>query len=357
MMALRILRAGIQLNGAGDNHSQDDHPKGKRPIDRVRDGAGSLTVGTNEDGVLTGMIALENVAYLVKERAIYRLMMADDIDPERENINIPNSVQLTLSDGSDSDLVARTLLTADQLFKKTYFPAEVRDRIVLIALDIATNLLAAQQIAEEVGARIELLSKPIEVKNRSATLPSAGSLESRTNAFVQAAHSVIQRLYDLPRPFVKFPPKGWPDNFTDALRDQFGDDHEFTQFARSITPFIKFIRNMRHCIEHRRGDQRIEIKDFHLTKDGKFNRPTVAIIHGETPLDATDLVEFMNNTVYQLIDIVETMIAQVADIERPQTIARFPLTIALIPEDQRREGSRVRLGYFSLLKGQWVRMG
>lgn len=294
---------------------------------------------------------------MVKERAIYRLLMADDIDPDRENINIPNSVQLTLSAGSDSDLVARTLLTADELFPKAYFAEEVRQELVLVTVELAKNLLSAQEIVDTLRARVDELSQPVEVKDRAATLPAVGSLEQRVNAFVQAAHSAVQQLYDLPRSFIKFPPKGWPDNFTEALQSKLGDEHRFTRYARSTAPFIKFLRNARHCVEHRRGDQRIDARDFHLTKDGRLNRPTVAIVHNATPLDPTDLVDFMTSILDQLIDVTEAMLAHVADASRPESFAGLPLTIAEVPADQRRTGSRVRLAYFTMINGGWARLG
>lgn len=344
--------------GEGEREQRPERPKrGSRPIDRVRDGAGMLTVGTQTDGVLTGMIALSDVAFMVKERAIYRLLMADDVDPDRENINIPNSVQLALAAGSDSDLVARTLLTADELFPNTYFADAVRREIVLGTVEIAKNLLSALEIVDALRARVDELSQPVEVKNRAATLPAVGSLEQRVNAFVQAAHSAVQQLYDLPRSFIKFPPRGWPDNFTEALQSKWGDEHRFAHFTRSTTPFVKFLRNARHCVEHRRGDQRIDARDFHLTKDGRLNRPTVAIVHSATPLDTTDLIEFMTSILDQLIEVIEAMLAHLADATRPESFAGLPLTISEVPVDQRRTGSRVRLAYFTMIDGSWVRLG
>jgi hypothetical protein len=323
----------------------------------VRDAAGILTVGTETDGVLTGMIALSDVAFMVKERATYRLLMADDVDPDRENINIPHSVQRALAAGSDSDLVARTLLTADELFPKTYFADEVRREIVWGTVEIAKNLLSALEIVDALRARVDELSQPVEVKNRAATLPTVGPLEQRVNAFVQAAHSAVQQLYDLPRSFINFPPKGWPDNFTEAVQSKWGDEHRFTHFARSTTPFVKFVRNARHCVEHRRDDQRIDARDFHLTKDGRLNRPTVTIVHGATPLDTTDLMEFMTSILGQLIEVIEAMLAHLADATRPESFAGLPLAISEVPVDQRRTGSRVRLAYFTMINGSWVRLG
>jgi hypothetical protein len=344
--------------GEGEREQRSERPKrDSRPIDRVRDGAGVLTVGTKTDGVLTGMIALSDVAFMVKERAIYKLLMADDIDPGRENINIPNSVQLVLDAGSNSDLIARTILTADILFPKTYFSDGVRGEIVLGTVEIAKNLLAAQEIVVALRALVDELSQPVEVKDRAATLPSVGSLEQRVNAFVQAAHSAVQQLYDLPRSLIKFPPRGWPDNFTEAVRSQWGDEYSFTHFARSMIPFVKLVRNARHCVEHRRGDQRIDARDFHLTKDGRLNRPTIAIVHSATPLDNTDLIEFMNWMLGQLVEMIEAMLAHLADASRPESLAGLPLAILEVPVDQRRAGSQVRYAYFTLINRSWVRLG
>lgn len=346
-------------NMGEDNREQGakKRTRGNRPIDRVRDGAGKLTVGTELDGAVTDIIGLSDAAFVVKERAIYRLTMADEIDPDRQNINIPNSVQPTLPAGSDSDLVARTMLTAHELFPTTYFAQDVRQRIVLVTVDLTKNLLSAQEIAETLRSRIGELDQPVEVNKGAATLPSAGSLEQAVNAFVQATHSGIQMLYDLPRIFIKFPPKGWPDNFTEALQQQFGDEHKFTHFARSTAPFIKFLRNARHCIEHRRGDQRIDVRDFHLTKDGRLNRPTVAIVHSMTPQNTTDLVEFMTEILDRLIEASEAMLAYIADAFRPESFAGLPLAVLEVPADQHRYGSRVRLAYFTMINDDWVRLG
>ncbi|WP_144441538.1 hypothetical protein [Bradyrhizobium sp. CCGE-LA001] len=58
--------------------------------------------------------------HTVKTDSIYRILLADEIDPDRTNINVPNSQQKVLDYGSDSPLVAKTLLTGKQLFEKGF---------------------------------------------------------------------------------------------------------------------------------------------------------------------------------------------------------------------------------------------
>jgi hypothetical protein len=87
----------------------------KRPIDRLRESALSMEVG-EPDGPITGFVKIDDRLHIVTIRAIYRIMLADEIDPGRTNPNVPNAQQKVLDHGSESEMVGKTLLTAKQLF-------------------------------------------------------------------------------------------------------------------------------------------------------------------------------------------------------------------------------------------------
>ena len=95
--------------------------------------------------------------YIIKKHAIYRLLLADDIDPERTNISIPNGHQRIASQGSDSEIVARSFLTANALFNSNHFDgtADVK-QVIDLSMSIMKELLAAQSI--ESGLISELSS-------------------------------------------------------------------------------------------------------------------------------------------------------------------------------------------------------
>lgn len=65
----------------------------KRPVDLKRDRGGSVDIGTEDDGAILEMYNLGGRMLVIKEKAIYELRFADDIDPNRENPNLPPSTQ------------------------------------------------------------------------------------------------------------------------------------------------------------------------------------------------------------------------------------------------------------------------
>ena len=90
-------------------------------IKRLRESAISMEVGdANDRSAITGMMPIGGLLHIIKENGIYECKLADHIDPERTNPNVPNVQQKILSIGSSSDLTARTLLTAKSLFEPKF---------------------------------------------------------------------------------------------------------------------------------------------------------------------------------------------------------------------------------------------
>jgi hypothetical protein len=52
----------------------------KRPVDLIRDRGGSADIGTSEDGAIMEMENIAGRLLIIKERSVYELIMADDID-------------------------------------------------------------------------------------------------------------------------------------------------------------------------------------------------------------------------------------------------------------------------------------
>ena len=79
-----------------------------------------MQVGTAEDGPIVAAIPTNEKLYFVKTHAVYSVQLADQIfDRNRQNPDIPNTQQRELPFGSEHFAVARILLTAEILFKKT----------------------------------------------------------------------------------------------------------------------------------------------------------------------------------------------------------------------------------------------
>lgn len=319
-----------------------------------------MSFGEKDDGTaVLDAIPISDAAYIVTQKAIYVVKLADQIDPDRTNINIPNTQQLFAPAGSESDIVALTLLSAGQLFTKAYFPdAKVRDAVISIAADIMIELLAAQKILEQLVAAEDKQIEAVKAANDSTRLPAVPDVIARAKTFIQKSEHALQAIFRLPTLFYGRQMKAagmWPDAFTKALEGEFDANDMIVGFAREIAEFARQLRNIRHCVEHPKVDQRIVVRDFHLHTDGTISRPTIEVVNSKTPLDEGDLTTFMSVWIASLANITESMLLHLAG-KNHAALGNFPVGVGIIPEDQRRM-PKVRAGYLINIGGNWQRLG
>src|SRR5262245_2861176 len=178
----------------------------KRPIDRKRDASVQMDIGTPDDqSAVTGMFPIGDDLYVVKERGIYEVKLADRIDPNRTNIAIPNTQQRVLNYGSDAPLVGRTLLTAKELFNPTYLPknlnlAEALHLSFEALKDLAAMLDAAGALQQDQLAATRAIERNLQ-KGGAVALPAVGNIAARCKDFVQKADHSLQSMLSMVRIF------------------------------------------------------------------------------------------------------------------------------------------------------------
>ncbi|CDM57610.1 MULTISPECIES: hypothetical protein [Rhizobium] len=332
----------------------------KKPIDKIRDGAGQMDVGDEADGRITSATTINDRLYIIKERAVYVIAMADEIDPDRTNIGIPNTQQLVLSIGSDSEIIQRILLTAAELFKKDRLLPEIDWNAALVtALDIVKDLVAAQEIAESYNvAKLNAESKMQSAKGMSFRLPAIPDIQARTKDYIQKMDHAFQNVYRLCSIFYDEKDMraagAWLDGFVVNLQTRLAIDDPFIPFATALANFGKLVRNIRHCIEHPKSSQRLDLRDYHLTPNRELVAPSIAVVHPATPIDQTPLEEFFAVILSQSVDGIETLMAFLAA-SNVATLGKFQIMVGEVPEHQRRDG--VRFGYLVGVGGGWNRLG
>ncbi|TGS89315.1 hypothetical protein EN817_02905 [Mesorhizobium sp. M3A.F.Ca.ET.174.01.1.1] len=342
------------------DHFKADEPR-KRPIDKLRESAGVMDVGDSSEGAVAGMVPTKKSLFIVKERAVYALQLADHVDPKRENIHVPNSMQLVAKSGSQSNEVSRTLLTAEALFTKSFFSSdEVREACLMASIATMKELLAVAQIADQFKADQEAAEQSYDAvpKSRALRLPAVTEVESRAKNFILKAESTLQSIVDIAGVFYReeLAAKGWPDTLVVAVETRAGREANFTKFARALADFIKFMRNARHCIIHRDHTKWLELSDFRLTPQNTVEPPSIAIVHPDTPMSEVPLLTFMTDVVDKIGEGAEQLMAHLAGahMEPP---GKFPIIVNLVPEEQRRKDTQVRYGYFIRMGNEWVKLG
>jgi hypothetical protein len=199
-------------------------PIAKRPIDLKRNSAFSGTVGTAEDGVIQEFLNVGSSLLMIKDKAIYKFQLADQIDPGRTNINVPHTQQKIYSVGSTSEIVGRILLTAKYLFQHGMLDGRFDKAALMSAaldyFDEAVQLATlSENLTSEQDAAIAELEKQ-KAHGSTVSLPSISNLGARVTSFIQHAEHSMQRLLTLARIFYSLPAgKAWFDSLVKAASE------------------------------------------------------------------------------------------------------------------------------------------
>lgn len=337
----------------------------KDPIGAQREGGGKFTAGVDGDGALKEFIQIHEGSMLfVMEMAIYKMQMADRIDPKRENANIPPVVQQqVLSIGAKSELVGRILLTANQLFNKEFLSDHICKEAKALSFEALMNVVAMQEIAIEFELAernaVEAYNMRHEM-NAEFILPSVSGVEIFSKEFFQKADHVEQIICDLIKLFYpevvkkKGNKKGGDnkDTIFELLREhlllEYAADDSFVKFIDKALLFLKMIRNVRNCLEHRHAKGKelgVVLNNFTLLPEGKIYAPTIEINFRSTKQPQIFLSTFLFDAVNSMVNVFEEMMVHLCSKSARSSWDRALFVgVEFIPEDARRN-KHVKYGY------------
>lgn len=314
--------------------------KEKRPIDRIRDSGGYADIGTPEDGAIIEMKDIAGRLIIIKERSIYEMVFADTIDPERKNINLPPTIhKLIIDKGTESEVVARTLLTAKTIFKPEYLVDTIDcDTILSLVIDLLSELYVLEK---EINEYLEYEKKEIDaynqrkIKKKSFQLPSIINLESRCKTIFQKADHIEQILMDIITRFYpnhKLTKQSHFPKFYEVVKSIYGEEDSFSKFIEKTLYFMKVIRSLRNGFDHRLNI--VRVTNFELQENGEILTPIIELKTKEIELERTSLKDFLEVTYKNLIEIIEITFVFLAGKNVKKTGMIYQMRE--IPKDKRR---------------------
>jgi len=320
----------------------------KRPIDKLRDGAGSFDLSTpDDDSEISEMITVDGRLLVVKGKGVYEIKLADQVDPDRTNIGIPNTIQRILPFGSAHPWVGAVILTAHKLLKSNYLPKEIDcDRALALVLDIAEDIAATHELVEKYLEAQEAATGSLDPKirkDRSIIVPPLGNVAVRCNEFLQKSDHALRELFKLVKMFYPDVGSGGWESLKSKIEQGPKDIDNFSQFLSNALPLLQLVRNARNCVEHPRKEQRLEVADFSVDASNNLLPPMIEIIHPKTPLEKMPVADFIVQILQNLVEVVELMLVFLCA-RHVQSQAGFPVQVVEIPPDRRRS-ENVRYGY------------
>lgn len=317
------------------------------PTHRLRESAGSMTINTPDDDTpIRELISTGERLFVVKDKAIYEVTLADQIDPERTNLNVPNTVQRVLSFGAEEAWVGAVVLTAHEFFLNSCFDPETGRKSFNLLLSVAQDIAGAKEILHkhiEKESEAKQSVDPAIGQDRSFVLPSVGNVEASCNEFLQRADHALRELFKTVQIFHPDVTKGGWESLKNKIDCGPQDLDNFSQFLAESIEFLKLVRNARNCVEHPRHEQRLIVLDFKLDKNNALAPPTVEIVHPKTPMGSASVTSFFTTIIESLVSTVELMVVFLCA-RSVKNMARFQVQVMELTPDQRKS-AHVRFSY------------
>ncbi|MFT6905758.1 MAG: hypothetical protein ACJAS1_002416 [Oleiphilaceae bacterium] len=321
----------------------------KRPIDRLREGAGLFEINTPDDKTpISGMISIGDKRLLiVKGNGIYEMKLADQTDPERTNMNIPTTIQKVLPYGSDDHWIGAVLLTADELLKESILGKEIdREKILTMVIRISQDIAAGLEVLESYSKKEQVALENFNPQirdNRSVILPSINDASSLCKEFIQKLDHALRELFNIVKLFHDGVGSGGWDSLKTVIEGEPNKVDNFIAFIDGALPLLRLVRNSRNCVEHPHDGNNLEVSDFSISPENNLVPPLITINHSKTPLKATPVSVFFSHTSDEIICIVELMLVFLCS-RKVKSVAGLPVQVYEKQEDQRRS-KYVKYGY------------
>jgi hypothetical protein len=299
-----------------------------------RDSAFSFTLNNPDDSTpIKEMLSLGKYLYLITEKCTYRVQMADQVDPERQNSDLPPVFQQKLFDlGTGSELLRRTLMQARVLFRKDFLCIDP-DKAMELTLEVLVELAALHEVSKNFASSEQAAIDKMEAslsKDRSQMVPSAGNVQTQCKTFVQKADHFAAKLMEIVRLFyVEQKGKNW-DDLQAMAKGRYGDSDPFCEVLKIAIPVLKLVRNTRDCLEHHLPG--VVVRDFEPEPDGRIAVPTIEVNFRGSLLERTSISTFMLQFSKHLLDTFEMFAAHMSS-KHMKPFAGMPMEIGLVPED------------------------
>ncbi len=271
----------------------------KRPIDSKRDAAITLQVGGDDKSAAKEFLSTRDALYVIKESGVFKIRLADDIDPGRTNPDIPNLSQQVLTEGYDNEIVARILLTAKTLFDERNatvnpFVADLLEHGIVLTRQVLELDAMTQALSKEINEKIAVLEAKAPARNAFA-LPSVPDLETKLHGILFKADKAKDAIIGLAR--LHFMPEATGkvalDELERAIEGTLAAQPQMVAAWKEEWNYFGLVRNMRNVCEHPKNNYKLSLSDFSMLPTGEINPPLVEIQHPATPIRALPATEFL----------------------------------------------------------------
>lgn len=285
-----------------------------------RNEGGMFTIGEEGDGNLSEMIPLEDFGMvIVTRKSAWRMILADNIDPQRNNANIPRQVQeRLLSYGSDDPIVGRTLLQGNELLLGGHLPDTINKyQAMQLVLSFSKELAAMndelKKLVEEYKEIQERFNGSVR-DDGSFVLPALKNLERRAKELIQNVDHMGGIVINIIKLFpIEIPQKNPLGKLIEQTQQKFGSDHAVTKAISELKEKMGWLRFLRSDMEHPDATGSVAFENYKMNDSGKIEQPLIRHERERSPFCSIELVQFVVESQGDMMDLFETVLVLLCD--------------------------------------------
>ncbi len=292
----------------------------------TRDDAFSMSIkdpeNTNDDSKIIESIVIGDDLYIFKTTSIFRMLMAESIDPERDEPDTKHSYEKISDFGTESDYVARCILQAKKLLPFIIKGEESKNKVLEQLWELNLQLLNCKKVVREIDfhySNLIVTCNQIINDNQSSSvippLPKIPELEEKVRVFLTNSKLTLIGTFKFLGEFYPLPIGDRTESHFDKhlkwLEENLGTDHEISKLLKVDLEWIRLLSECRNAIEHSSDGQKIDVTNFTLKPGNKFSTPCwtydltkkLGVKNGPHDL-LNDLDVFCSNMLHLLEDLI-----------------------------------------------------
>ncbi len=286
-----------------------------------RNEPGSFYVGKDFHEANSALISLDRDGLLaIKRKSVWKIQLPDNIDPQRNNAQIPKQVQSQLfSYGSDHEIIGRTLLQGNELLVANHLPKEIDiQRGMRYVIDFTKELIAFHDAILEMNAEYIKIQNEFTADTRedgSLLLQDIKYLDRKGKEFIQNIDHIKNEIFNIVE---LFPLNFKKENFIKRLKElsvqKFQNNHPLVKRLNQIKEKTDHLWKLRTAIEHpKESGGEIIFKNFQMNDRGQIEFPHLLHTAINSPFAKMDLLQFCIESQNDMVDLFELSLVLLCD--------------------------------------------
>lgn len=335
----------------------------RRPIYKIRESAGSMEIRDPDDpSPISGFLQINNERlFVIKEKSVFEILMADSIDPDRINPDIPNTYRKVLTCGAGEESFWRILMLVDHLCNKDFLDNHVRRRFVIEkTLSLQSKLCAMKATIRKLEEEQRTLSDSIKEQQTDCrggfALPQISGLEERTKEFYHNAWKCFKDLFSMLSHAFQLNRSVAHTESRKILAERFGEDDGFICFLDEIAETFEFFRNIRNSIEHQKENERLDVMNFNLSASGEISVPSVYFVFKDKTFGPAGAIDSLSSSFDRIVEVSESFLAYTLSYQANSKKRGITPHLLHFP-DGRDDTRRYRYGWGVEINGEILPLG